>query len=186
MPHSRDPHSQAAEAPVESAGEARVAMLRSGDHGWILLRPNRSLGRNGLTLSAALCLGALIPAISMAVLLGAWPMLPFLGLEALVVVAVFLWLARHQDDHERVLLDAERILHVRVDGQRREARSFPRYWARLVVEPGTGRMQVPRLWLRSHGQSAELGRDGSVMTRHALARTLTDEFGILRSPARPV
>jgi len=167
--------------PFACDGDARLATLRSGDGGWILLRPNRSLSRNGLIFSAIACVAVFFPFAVMFLLLGAWPVLPFFGLEAAVVVSAFLWLARHHDDHEYVLLEPDRIVHVRIDGRRRESRSFPRYWARLVIEPGTGRTRTPRLWLRSHGQRTELGRDGSVMTRTALVQTLTTEFGIVRS-----
>lgn len=166
---------------VPDTGAARLSTLRTGEQGWILLRPNRSLTRCGLFVAAAACLGGLIPIVLFFVLLGAWPVLPFLGLEMVVVLASFLWLSRHHDDHERLHIEPERIVHVRIDGRRTESRSFPRYWARLVIEPAAGRARAPRLWLRSHGRETELGRDGSAITREALVRTLTGDFGIPRS-----
>jgi len=165
-------------APVENA---RLATLRSGDRGWILLRPNRSLTRTGVLLAGGLCGIALVPAMVMAILFGAWPVLPFLGFELVVLVLAFRWLLRHYDDQERIVLDPDRILHVRVDGHERAAQAFSRYWARLVVEPARDRARSHRLYLRSHGINTELGRDGSDATRVALLNTLTRSFGIART-----
>jgi uncharacterized membrane protein len=181
------PSTALADDAVEAAardGTARVAMLRSGDRGWVLVRPNRSLNRTGLVVAAAACVAALLPATVLCLSLGAWPMLPFLGLEIAVAIGAFAWLARHHDDHERVVLDPERVLHVRVHGPRREVQSFPRHWVRLTIEPGEGARRPQRLWLGSHGRRVELGRDGSVPTRAVLSRTLTREFGISRSHVR--
>lgn len=168
---------------IETAAAARIAMLRSGDDGWILLRPNRSLTGTGLIVATAACLSALMPATLLCALLGAWLVLPFLGLEVIVAIATFVWLARHRDDHERIVLDPEHVSHVRIDGRSRETSTFPRYWVRLVVEPGENGRRPQRLWLRSHGRSVELGRDTNVPTRTALARALSGEFGIARTRA---
>ena len=181
-----DPASVAAtrhgEETVDLDAAARVSVLHSGDDGWILVRPNRSLTRTGLVVATAACLSALMPATLLCALLGAWPVLPFVGLEILVAIAAFAWLARHRDDHERIVLDAEHVCHLRADGPRIETSRFPRYWVRLVVEPAENARRPARLWLRSHGRSVELGRDSSAPTRTALARTLTREFGIGRAP----
>jgi uncharacterized membrane protein len=169
---------------IDADAAARIAVLRSGDDGWILVRPNRSLTRTGLLVATAACLSALMPATLLCALLGAWLVLPFVGLEIVVALGAFAWLARHRDDHERIVLDAGHVSHLRVDGLRRETHRFPRYWVQLVVEPGAGERRPPRLWLRSHGRSVELGRDDSATTRALLARTLAREFGItqVRSP----
>jgi len=162
---------------------ARVAVRHDGKGGMILVRPNRSLTRTGLLVATGACLSALLPATLLCALLGAWPVLPFLGLEIVAAVSAFAWLARHHDDHERVVLDAEQVRHLRIDGRRRELHNFPRYWVRLVVEPGDGERRTTRLWLRSHGHSSELGRDSSAPTRTALARSLERDFGIATSHA---
>jgi uncharacterized membrane protein len=165
---------------IDTEAAARIAVLHSGDDGWILVRPNRSLTRTGLVVATAACLSALMPATLLCALLGAWLVLPFVGLEVIVALGAFTWLARHRDDHERIVFNAEQVLHQRVDGRRRETHRFPRYWVQLVVEPGAGERRPARLWLRSHGRSIELGRDGSAPTRAVLARTLAREFGITR------
>ena len=54
--------------------------------------PNRSLSRTGVLVAAGACLSALIPGTLLCLLLGAWPMFPFLGLEIAVVIGAFAWL----------------------------------------------------------------------------------------------
>ncbi len=170
---------------LDTDAAARIAVLHTGDDGWILVRPNRSLTRTGLLVATAACLSALMPATLLCALLGAWLVLPFVGLEIIVALGAFAWLARHRDDQERIVLNAEQVVHQRVDGRRREIHRFPRYWVQLVVEPGASERRPARLWLRSHGRSVELGRDGSAPTRALLARTLAREFGITRvQPSR--
>jgi uncharacterized membrane protein len=157
---------------------ARVIVQRSDDGGRILIHPNRSLTRAGLLVATAACLSALMPATLLCLLLGAWPLLPFLGLEVAVAVGAFGWLTRHRLDHEEIRLDAEQVAHRRIDGRITETETFPRYWVRLVIQPGDGARRPPRLWLRSHGRRVELGRAGSAPTRALLAHTLTRDFGI--------
>lgn len=76
-----------------------------------------------------------MPATLLCALLGAWLVLPFIGLEIIMALGAFAWLARHRDDHERIVLNAGQVVHQRVDGHRRETHRFPRYRVQLVVEP---------------------------------------------------
>jgi uncharacterized membrane protein len=153
------------------------------DRACIRVSPNRSLSRIGVLVAAGACLSALIPGTLLCLLLGAWPMFPFLGLEIAVVVGAFAWLQRHLDDREEIILDAEAVAHRRIFARCSEDQRFPRYWVRLVVEPAANRFRPDRLWLRSHGQHVELARDAGGATRVALARILTQEFGITRAAA---
>jgi uncharacterized membrane protein len=150
----------------------------------IRILPNRSLTRIGLLVAAGACLSALMPATLLTLLLGAWPMLPVLGLEVVVVVATFAWLRRHFDDYEEITLDAEQVAIRRVHGARTEDRRFQRYWIRLALQPSTGGLRPPQLWLCSHGQSVEVGREAGADTRRALAAVLMHDCGI--SPAYPL
>jgi len=159
-------------------GTARLHLESYPDGVHILVLPNRSLTRTGLGVVAGLCGTMLLPALLYAALIGAWPMLPFLGLELVVLAGVFLYLYRHQDDYEEIIIGSEQVGIRRRLGREQETLSFPRYWVRLVVEPGDRAQRTPRLWLRSHGQREELSRHTSAVTRQALATMLTQEFGI--------
>jgi uncharacterized membrane protein len=158
----------------------RLHVDRWPDRVRIRVLPNRSLTRTGMLVAAGACLSAMIPGTMLCLMLGAWPMFPFLGLEIFVVVGAFAWLRRHLDDHEEIVLDTEAVAHRRIVARVAENRRFPRYWVRLVVEPTTSRFRPDRLWLRSHGQYVELAREAGGATRTELARLLTQEFGIAR------
>ena len=117
--------------------------------------PNRSLG----PLGRAACVWA-IAATTVAVgagaaALGAWPVLPFAGLEVALVAIAFRSLARHDGDYERLEIEG-RTVRLRL---RHAARSVELEghapWARLVVEEGLGRC---RLGLRYAGKTVEFGR----------------------------
>lgn len=169
--------------PEPDSTRHALRVERGPDRACIRVLPNRSLTRTGLLVAAAACLSALIPGTLLCLLLGAWPMFPFLGLEIGVVVGAFAWLRRHLDDREEIILDAEAVAHRRFVARAEHDQRFPRYWVRLVIEPATSPFRPGRLWLRSHGQSVELARDAGASTRLALARLLTQEFGIARAAA---
>lgn len=176
MPSPDQPRSDIPEAPASAAARLHLESFPDGVH--ILVFPNRSLTRAGLIMAAGLCAVMLLPAVLYAALIGAWPMLPFLGLEILVLGGVFVHLHRHHDDCEEIVIGHEQVEVRRQRGRHRESQRFPRYWVQLVVEPGDLPRRSPRLWLRSHGHSEELSRDTSAATRQALAWTLTHEIGI--------
>jgi uncharacterized membrane protein len=97
-----------------------------------------------------LALGAVASAF-----LGAWPVLPFAGLEVAVLAYAFRRIARHDGDFERLEIEGRRV--------RVEARSGARVvsfeghapWARLVVRDRPGRCE---LQVRYAGKSVEIGR----------------------------
>lgn len=95
--------------------------------------PNRSLGAvaRGRAL-AAIAATTLVIALGAAAV-GAWPVMPFAGIEVLVLVLAFRMLAAHDRDFERLEIGRE---EVRLEA--REARCFTRFvarrpWARVVV-----------------------------------------------------
>ena len=165
--------------PDDGAAAAGLEILRDAERSRIRIFPNRSLSGFGLWVAVGACLSALLPATLLCLLLGAWPMLPFLGLELLVVVGAFVSLARHQYDYEELVLDAEQIEHHRLNGRHRESQRFQRYWVRLVVEPAASRYRPDRLWLRSHGRQIEIARTAGAATRARLAHTLRRDYEIL-------
>jgi len=169
--------------PAPDSVRHALRVVRGPERTSIRVLPNRSLTRTGLLVAAAACLSALIPGTLLCLLLGAWPMFPFLGLEIAVVVGAFAWLRQHLDDYEEIILDADAVAHRRIVARAAQDQRFPRYWVQLVVEPAASRFRPDRLWLRSHGQYVELARDAGGATRTALARLLTQEFGIARVAA---
>ena len=117
--------------------------------------PNRSLGPLGRTACLAAIAATTMAIGAAAAVLGAWPVLPFAGLEVAFIAIAFRSLARHDGDYERLEIEG-RTVRLRL---RHAARSVELEghapWARLVVEEGSGRC---RLGLRYAGRTVEFGR----------------------------
>jgi len=134
-----------------------------------LSRPNRSLGpvarRWVLGAIAVTTLGIAAGAAAF----GAWPVMPFAGLEVALVALAFHVFSRHDADFERL----EIVGHeVRVEA--RDASSHTRFvartpWARLVLRERGARCT---LGLAYAGRTEPLGRMLSDEGRRRLAESL--------------
>ncbi len=101
---------------------------------------------------------------------GLWMVLPFAGLEAVVIIAIFYFLVyRHLDDHEAVILEGENLSIIKHEGRVRSYYELPRYWTRVDLEPGQHRGQPSRLLLQSQGRAVEIGAQVREEGRRALA-----------------
>jgi len=80
---------------------------------------------------------------------GAWLVLPFAGLEVLLLGAAFVLYARHAADYERIELEAGRIKVEVADGSR--ITRYEMHGARVAMQDG-------RLALRGAKEQLELGR----------------------------
>src|SRR5438094_125703 len=98
----------ALESPWENA--RRELPFHEGARGFsVILKRNCSISPAGLAcVFAALGVAALAIGTGFA-LAGAWLILPFAGLEVLLLAAAFLLQARHATDYERIELDRERL-----------------------------------------------------------------------------
>lgn len=131
--------------------------------------------RNSSLIPGNFCLvfGSLA-AISMGIaggfaLVGAWPLLPFAGLEVAALAVALRFVMRGADDYESVTIDGDDVvLDVRANSAERRFR-FNRIWAQLVVRERFARVEVA---LRSHGREVELGRYLNDAGRRRLAREL--------------
>lgn len=139
-----------------TAGQARAyvsLMTDSAVHFDAVLHPHRSLSRRGF-LIVMIAVGAISFVGGMAFLLmGAWPVFGFFGLDAALIYIAFRVNFREGRRYERVTLadDSLDVLQVAPGGG--ETRStFPPYWTRILVD------EDGCLVLRSHGKSMELGR----------------------------
>lgn len=134
-----------------------------------LSRPNRSLGprtrRWVLAAIAATTLGIAAGAAA----LGAWPVMPFAGLEVALVALAFRVLDRHDADFERLEVGEH---EVRVES--RDAAKLTRFvahrqWARVVLRQRGARCT---LGLAYAGRTVPLGRMLSDEGRRQLAENL--------------
>lgn len=123
------------------------------------------------SLSLAVAIGCL--------LLGAWPVLPFTGLEILLVAVCLYLIARRAEDYEVIAIRDDRV-EVRQGSLAKQGRScsFPRAWARAILQRHATGWYPSRLTIRSHGREVEVGRCLNEEERERLARDLS-EFIVL-------
>ena len=101
--------------------------------------------------------------------LGLWLVLPFAGLEILVVGVVIGLSIRSGKDYEAITVDDKHVEITFSRNRRLEEHRFQRYWTQVRLTPGGSRLQPSRLWIGSHGRYVELGRDMAENAREQLA-----------------
>lgn len=143
--------------------------------------PHRSLSRRGLRLLVAAI--GLLCAINatLFLLLGAWPVAGFSGLE-LLLAAVLLWVnASAVRQSERLLLteDALRVVRTGPRG-RRDERVLSPAWLTVQLEERPGR--VPGLWLGVRDIREEVARALGEEEKRDLARALHEALHRWRHP----
>src|SRR3990170_4216921 len=115
-----------------------------------VLTPHRSLGPKGfMVLMAAVCLVSFGTGLFF-YLLGAWPVIGFMGLDVALIYAAFKLNFRALRLYETVDLTQDALTVTRVGPSgRAQSWSFNPYWVRLKLEPRIGRSS--ELSLISHG-----------------------------------
>ncbi len=104
---------------------------------------------------------------------GAWPILPFAGLEMLVLLAAFRYVDQHAADYECLKINGDRVrLEIREGADVRRV-ELNRHWAQVVVNDAAGQ---PRLALRSHGREVEFGRHLTNEERERVAHELLQQL----------
>src|SRR5258707_6964930 len=137
-----------------------------------MLYPHRSLPPRGfIVLMLVLSIVSFVAGVSF-VLLGAWPILGFFGLDVLLVYLAFRASYRSARMHEWVRLTEDTLTVDRV-AQRGERRrwQFQPYWLRVVFEE---QEETNRLVLTSHGRELVLGGFLAPNERKTLAMALKE------------
>ena len=137
----------------------------------VVLYPNRSLGTAGfavLMVAIALVSGAIGAGFMM---VGAWPVTGFLGLDVVLLYLAFRWSYRQARRAEFVRLDRDglSVRRLEPDGRSRSWHFEP-YWVRVCLEPASRHDR--RLVLRSHGRQVVIGTFLTQDERVELARAL--------------
>ena len=124
---------------------------------------------------------AMVPAVAFA-LLGAWPMLGFIGVELVLVLGLVALHRRwRRAAVETVLLTEGRLVIRRADGRGRQERAeLEPYWAQVTLEEAPG--GVPLLHVGARGRSVELGRFLAPEEKRALAEALQAALRRYRNP----
>jgi uncharacterized membrane protein len=113
---------------------------------------------------AALALLVLVIGAGFAVA-GAWLILPFAGLEVLLLGAAYFFYARHAADYERIELERGRLTVEIAEAERVEHHEFDAKRARV-------RLENERIVLRDAKEELELGRHLDAQARVELAAEL--------------
>ena len=150
----------------------------------IEISPNCSLTVQGaLLFFGSLCFVSFALAGFMA-LQGFWPVLPFAGLEMMLLA----WALKVSLDRRR----RGEVITVSDDEVRVESRSgdkqvqvvFPRHWAQVKLRRPSSRLHPSRLVIESHGRGCEVGSFLTEEERRGLAIRLERLIGrVNESPA---
>jgi uncharacterized membrane protein len=143
----------------------------------IVLAPNCSLSPRGATLFfGGVCAGAFGVA-SLLALRGFWPVLPFAGLEMLVL-GWALWVSmRRQQQFESILITDERIEIESHTHSKHQRIVFPRHWSQVKLRRAELTLHPSTLTIESHGRSFELGKFLTEEERRGLAERLQRSIG---------
>jgi uncharacterized membrane protein len=135
-------------------------------------RRNNSLSSSGRRLVFAFILTVSLGiAAAFSLAFGAWPIMPFAGVEMAVLYVAFRYVDRHSGDYERVSIKGDRVAVEVREGTEVARFELNRCWAQVVCEP-----EGNRLALRSHGREIELGRHLCDEQRLEMARGLAREL----------
>jgi uncharacterized membrane protein len=138
----------------------------------IVLRPNGSLNRRQSIALLAFCALLMGTISTVFALLGAWLVLPFSGLEWLLL-AYCLHLSRRQSAEREIITITDAL--VRVEKGREsvgETYKFQRAWVKLAWNQPQALGRPSRLALSLHGKEVEIGRFLVESERQALAKEL--------------
>lgn len=148
----------------------------------ITLWPYRSLSLRGFQILIAV-LASLMTVIGLGFyLLGAWPVIGFLGLEILVVWYAFKWNYRSGQLIETVAITPQQVDVTRTDWRGRETTvRLSGAWIKAELDVKEKRRE--RLYLRQHAHKLEIGAFMPPSEKLSLANALNAAFSRLRYEA---
>jgi len=118
-------------------------------------RPNDALGPRGRKWAIGVVSVFALLVGTAWTLLGAWPVLPFVGLEVLCLAGAWVLIGWHASDYEYVVIGRGRVSVDRRNGAKVERHEFQAAWTR--VEQGVDDRGRCRVRLCSSGRDVEVG-----------------------------
>jgi uncharacterized membrane protein len=150
-----------------------------------LLTPHRSLSSTGFLVVIGLIAGLSFVAGIMFLLLGAWPVMPFLGLDVALIYWAFRANYRAAAAYEEVTVTPSE-LHVRKVSARGKVAewSLNPVWVRIERETHE-EFGLMRLFLVSHGRKLAIAGFLGPVEKESFAKALSDAIGeAKRGPTR--
>jgi uncharacterized membrane protein len=141
----------------------------------LLIRPDCSLSPGGV--KAIVLLFSLVAFLigGFMLILGAWPVLPFLGLEVAVLVVVFLMLQRRSTFYDLVEARGDQVGLRQKSEHGETSGTLNRYWTQIKLSGGP-HWYPSRLLVGSHGKFVEIGaaltEEDRIRTAKELQRVL--------------
>ena len=149
-----------------------------------VLSPHRSLPPRGFTIVMLLLAGVSFSVSVAFLLIGAWPIMPFFGLDVLLVYIAFRVSYRQARLREELRLTEESLTveRIGVRGDRRRWQFQP-FWLRVTLEEKDEHSN--RLVLSSHGRSLVVGSFLGPAERRGVAGRLKDALASWRARLTP-
>jgi uncharacterized membrane protein len=110
-------------------------------------------------------------------LYGFWPILPFAGLEMLVLGWALKASFARREHTEAITVSEREVLVERANRKCRSQFVFSRHWAQVKLRSPVSRLHPSRLVIESHGQALEIGRFLTEDERRKLAIRLQRLIG---------
>ncbi|MGH8285490.1 MAG: DUF2244 domain-containing protein [Steroidobacteraceae bacterium] len=145
----------------------------------IELAPHCSLSvRGALVFFGGLC-AVSFGIAGMFAVQGFWPVLPFAGLEMLVLAWALRASFARRRFTEAITISERDVLIELCDRERRSQIVFSRHWAQVKLRSPVSRLHPSRLTIESHGRALEVGRFLTEEERRGLAIRLQRLIGRL-------
>ena len=165
-----------AAAPQENEFDPDACVFRTE------LRPHRSNTLRGVHIFMWVLAVFWVPLSALFIVIGAWPVFPFLGGEMLLLYALLRLNLRRGKEVETIAVTPRELSVERISHWGKESRwSFQPQWLQVLVEERTGRQSA--LLLRSHGRSLAIGRFLTLDEKTSVAEKLKRVIADLRNPA---
>jgi uncharacterized membrane protein len=146
-------------------------------HACIVIAPNCSLSvRGAVIFFLSLC----APCFGIAgalTFLGFWPVLPFAGLEMLLLGAALRISLRRRHHRQTIVVSESDVAVQSTIGKVHSEVVFPRHWAQVKLRRSTSRLHPSRLVIESHGRQCAVGDFLTEEERRGLAQKLSELIG---------
>lgn len=150
-----------------------------GDSAHFIIRPTLSLSpREMLAFFILICMVTLVINIGF-LMVGAWLVLPFAGLELLALGLALWFVYRAGERVEIVTIKGDDVRVLKQDRNISEEWHYQRYWAQAVLREDKNSWHPNKLYIRSHGRALEIGK---CLTDHERERLAADIKEILKRP----
>ena len=136
---------------------------------FVEMRPNRSLTVRGRRFWFAAIAGTTFLLAGLATVVGAWLVLPFAGLEIVVLWYAFRLIARHDGDYEWVRVTGRQFCWTKCESGRYEVLAGNAAWVQVSSISRHGRVEIG---LRYQGRTVSVGKMISDEQRAMLGRNL--------------